>query len=261
MLRAGISIMTLESYHRHILFEGIYNFRDLGGYRTRDGCTVVWRQIFRSGELQHMTADDAMRIREELRLTSVIDLRSINEVKERGIGRIPEVGITHNGISFTGNPDSKKALERFQSSSNMGEVYLRLFRRTAIGLRVSEALQIIADPGNRPLVFHCTGGKDRTGILAAIILSILGVSDTDIIKDYALTGNHMEGLISRIYKDPRRAALFERLPGFAAEASPESMALFLSGVRQKYGSIRSLMEAQGIQDALIHRLKSTLLTN
>jgi len=253
--------MTLDSYPRHTPFEGIFNFRDLGGYGTRDGRTVVWRQLFRSGELQHMTGGDVTRLRGEIRLISVIDLRSINEVEDHGIGRVTETGLTHHIISFTGNPDSKKALEGFNSSSNMGEVYLRLFRRTEIGLRVAEALQIIADPGNRPLVFHCSGGKDRTGILSAVILSLLGVSDNDIIKDYALTAKYMSGLISRISKDPRRAPLFERLPGFAAEAPAESMALFLSGVRQEYGSIKSLMKTQGIQDDLIRRLKDTLLTD
>lgn len=261
MLLAGIIIMTLESYHRHIPFDGIYNFRDLGGYRTREGQTVQWRQMFRSGELQHMTEDDAMRIKEEIRLASVLDLRSTKEMERHGIGRIPELRVSHNSIPFMGNPGSEQTLKRFKASLNMGEFYLYLFKHTKIGLRVSEALEMISRPENRPLVFHCVGGKDRTGVLAAIILSILGVSDTDIIDDYALTEKHMPGLISRISNDPQRAALFKKLPHFVADASTEAMAFFLAGVQQEFGSITGMMKSYGVSNALIHRLKSTLLTD
>ena len=261
MLRTGKFIMKQESYHRHIPFEGIYNFRDLGDYRTLDGRTVHWRQVFRSGELQHMTEDDASRFRDEFPLTSVLDLRSPKEIDQHGLGRIPELGILHKNISFTGNPDSDAALKRYKVSSNMGEFYLYLFKHTKIGLRVSEALKIIAKPENRPLVFHCVGGKDRTGILAAILLSILGVADTDIVEGYALTEKHMPGLISRINSDPKRAVLFKQLHHFVAEASAESMSFFLSGVQEKHGSVTGMMKSYGVSNNLIHQLKSTLLTD
>ena len=253
--------MKQESYHRYIPFEGIYNFRDLGGYRTRDGRTVIWRQIFRSGEMQHMTADDAIRFRDEIPLVSVLDLRSLIEVNRHGIGRLQELGISHNNISFIGNPGSEETLKWFKASLNMGDFYLYLFKHTKIGLHVIEALNIISKPENRPVVFHCVGGKDRTGILAAIILSILGVSDDDIIKDYALTRKHMPGLISRINNDPQRAVLFKQLPHFVAEASAEAMAFFLTGLKEEYGSITRMMKSYGVSNALINRLRSTLLTD
>jgi len=258
---AGNFVMTLESYSRHIPFEGIYNFRDLGGYRTREGQTVQWRQMFRSGELQHMTEYDAILFREEIRLASVLDLRSKKEIEQHGIGLVPELGVSYKNILFTGNPNGDSALKRYKVSLNMGELYLYLFKDTKIGLRVAEALSIIAKPQNRPLVFHCVGGKDRTGILSAVILSILGVSDADIIKDYVLTEKHMPSLISRISNDPKRAGLFKQLPYYVAEASAESMAYFLSGVQKKYGSTTEMMKSYGVPNSLIHRLKSSLLTD
>lgn len=253
--------MKQESNDRHIAFQGVYNFRDLGGYRTHDGRRVQRGQVFRSGELQHMSESDAIRFREEIHLASVLDLRHPKEIDQHGIGRIRELGISHKNISFTGNPHSDAALKQYQASSNMGEFYLHLFKHTNIGLRVSEALEILADPGNRPLVFHCVGGKDRTGILAAITLSLLGVSNADIIEDYALTEKHMPILISRISRDLKRAALLEKLPHFVAEASAESMASFLESVQQEHGSIMGLMKGYGVSNALTHRLRSSLLTD
>ena len=69
--------MTTHSYSRHIDFESVLNFRDLGGYRAGDGRKIAWRRIFRSGEMHHMTARDITRFKEEIKLRSVIDLRGL----------------------------------------------------------------------------------------------------------------------------------------------------------------------------------------
>ena len=176
--------MTKHSYSRHIIFESVPNFRDLGGYQTRGGHEVAWRRLFRSGELHRMTTRDLTRLREEIRLTSVLDLRNVTELERRGVGPLSEIGVRYYNVPLlTGSKDYNK--EHF---SNMGEVYLFCIRDKQYGKRVVEALEIIAEPSNHPLVFHCAGGKDRTGILAAVVLSVLGVADEDIIKDYTLSG-------------------------------------------------------------------------
>ncbi len=153
--------MTQDANRRHIELEGVLNFRDLGGHPTRDGQAVVWRRLYRSGELQCMTKHDALRLKEEIGLKSVIDIRSAGEVKRQGIGLLPEVGARYYGVPFTGGKDTGSSEERFRMSSSMGEVYWLALQQTEMGKKIAEAMEIIADPENHPLVFHCTLGRDR----------------------------------------------------------------------------------------------------
>jgi protein-tyrosine phosphatase len=84
-----------EKYQRQIEFENVPNFRDIGGYRAKNGKKVAWRRVFRSGELRSMTRRDLVRLKEELGLAAIIDLRSEFEVKHRGRGRLKRVGIKY----------------------------------------------------------------------------------------------------------------------------------------------------------------------
>lgn len=250
-----------ELYSRHISFESVPNFRDIGGYRTHDGHTVTWRRLFRSGELGNMTRSDLNRLREEIGLTSVIDLRSAIETERQGAGLLSEAGIGYHNIPFiTGGSDRNEEERLFWEFSNMGEFYLHLVQQREFGKRIEEALEVIAEPDNHPLLFHCAVGKDRTGILAAILLSVLGVEDEDIIEDYSLSTPYMEELIERMKNEPKMAEFAKRLPGFFWGAAPESMALFLSTLQREYGSVRDYLRVQGVEPSLIQRLESALLT-
>jgi len=248
--------MTKQSYPRHIRFEAVFNFRDLGGYWTPGGQTVAWRRLFRSSELHHMTSHDIIRLKEEIRLRSVIDLRSSRQLEP--LSPLIEVGVEYYNIPLIDRGNDPENVR--QDFSNMGEVYSYLVRNEEFGRRVVEALEIIAEPNNLPLVFHCSAGKDRTGILTAIVLGILGVTDEDIIEDYTLTAPYMKELIIRWNSDPRAAEALKNVPDYLLEASPESMAFFLSTLKREYGSATGYAEAHGAAVSLIHRLETALLT-
>jgi len=248
--------MTKQSYPRHIRFEAVFNFRDLGGYWTRGGQTVSWRRLFRSSELHHMTSHDIIRLKEEIRLRSVIDLRSSRQLEP--FSPLNEVGVEYYNIPLIDRGNNQENVN--QDFSNMGEVYSYLVRHEEFSRRVVEALEIIAEPDNLPLVFHCSAGKDRTGVLTAIVLGILGVTDEDIIEDYTLTAPYMKELINRWNNDPKAAEALENVPEYLLEASPESMTFFLSTLKREYGSVRGYIEAYGAEVSLIHRLQTALLT-
>lgn len=249
-----------RQYSRHIRFDRVINFRDMGGYPARDGYTVAWRRLYRSGEFRNMTRSDLARLTGEIGVTSVIDLRSGMEVERQGIGLLAEGGIKYHNISFMVGGNREEDERLFREMTNMGEFYLHLVRQGEFGRRIAAALEIIAEPENHPLVFHCAIGKDRTGILAAVLLSVLGVADEDIIADYTLSAPYMEELLERINSDPKMAKNIKPLPGYFWEAAPESMALFLSTLRREYGSVRDYLQAQGVTPNLINRLESALLT-
>jgi protein-tyrosine phosphatase len=249
-----------EKYGRHIIFENIPNFRDIGGYRTRDGRIVAWRRLFRSGEICSMTHGDLAKLKKELGLASVIDLRSSFEVKHHGMGLLEGAGFRYYNIAFIpdgGQPDTE--LPRYSGFTNMGEFYIDLLRQKGFGKRIVEALEIIASPENHPLVFHCAAGKDRTGILAAMLLSILNVADKDIVTDYSLSGAYIEALIKQLRSVKGPAPDVTKLPDFFWTAAPESMMLLLDALRRENGSVHEYLVANGAEPSLLERLRAALL--
>jgi protein-tyrosine phosphatase len=246
---------------RHIDFESVGNFRDIGGYRAGPGRTVAWRRVFRSGELHRMTAEDLAKLREEIGLASVIDLRSDLEIKRHGVGLLSGSGIKYYNISFI--PDGGDAgvdAKKFNEFPDMGEFYVHLIRQEGFGQRVVAALEVIAGSDNQPVVFHCTAGKDRTGILTAVLLSVLGVTDKDIEADYCLTGPYIEALFERLKSELKKEKDSPPLPDFFWRTEPASMALLLSTFRSEYGSVEGYLKGHGAAASLIKRLKTVLLT-
>jgi len=249
-----------DKYPRHLRFESVTNFRDIGGYRTRKGKTVAWRRVFRSGEFARINESDFRRLMKEINLTSVLDLRSDFEVKRHGMGLLAQTGIKYYNFAFmpaAGDPASNE--RRFKDITSLGEFYLYLVRARSFNQNLIEALEVIAAPDNHPLVFNCAIGKDRTGILAAMLLSLLDVPEEDIIEDYTLSGPYMEEMLQRISREPPPAESRPPIPDVFWKASPESMAMFLATLRREYGSIEGFLKAHGAEPSLVRRLEKALL--
>lgn len=248
--------MLNNPYSRQINFEEITNFRDLGGYRTLDGHQIALRKLFRSGYLHRMTASDLVQLKGEIGLTSVIDLRSGKELEQLyEVSLLKDAGIKYFNVPFVNY--MKEELNH--DFSNMGEVYLFRIGHTEYVKKIIEAMRVIAEPVNYPLVFHCGAGKDRTGLLAAFVLSVLGVADDDIVKDYSLSAPYMKDLITRLMNEPGTPDDIKNLPAYTWEAAPESMELFLSTLKREYGSIQQYIMKQGAELSLINLLKRSLL--
>jgi protein-tyrosine phosphatase len=248
-----------EKYPRHLRFKSVTNFRDLGGYRTRSGRTVAWRRIFRSGEFCWITREDYQRLKEEIKLTTIIDLRSSLEVEHHGIGLVSEAGVRYHSIPFLAGTSRADDEKFFQQCTDMGQFYLYIIKHRSFGSQIVRALEVIAEPENHPLVFNCAVGKDRTGILAAMLLNLVGVPDEDIIEDYSLSGPYMKELLEQIKNDPEAAENVPQVPDYFWKAKPESMELFLTTLRKQYGSIPGYLESMGSKDSLIDRLEKALL--
>jgi protein-tyrosine phosphatase len=253
-----------QNFSRQINIDFVGNLRDLGGYRTQTGRTVAWRRLFRSGELRHKTGGDVAFLRQETGLESVLDLRSSGEIKEESVGLLTAGGVRyHNVPLITGGTGTGSSSEDEGDLSTryscVGEFYLNLMSDKEFGKSLANALEFIADPENHPVLFHCAVGKDRTGILSAAVLNILGVADEDIVNDYNLTMLYMPGFIESMKKNPHSAELLESLPSYFWEAPKESMALVLSDIKQKYGSFRGYLDFYGCDSSLVTRLENALL--
>ena len=251
-----------QSYPRHIHFESVPNFRDLGGYRTHDGRTVAWRRLFRSATLHKMNDREMARLKQEISPRAVIDLRSPKDPeKNPEVLLLKEIGARYYPIPF--RPDSsfyvKDEAKANSNATNMGEIYLCRISEKPFGKRLVDALEIIAERDNHPLVFHCSAGKDRTSVLAAMVLTAMGIVDEDVVEDYTLSAALMKDIRDRMNSDPETAQGVKDLPDFQWEASAESMAAFLSLLRREYGSADGYLKANGACSALVDRLKAALL--
>jgi protein-tyrosine phosphatase len=246
----------VQSYSREINFDAIVNFRDLGGYRAKDNSTVVWRQLFRSGYLHPMTERDLTRLKEEIKLNSVIDLRSDKELQQlKEVSLLNDVGIKYFNVPFISYPKE----ELHHDFSNMGEAYLFRIRHKEYSKSIIDAMEIIADPKNHPLLFHCGAGKDRSGLVAAFVLSVLGVADGDIIADYILSAPYMKDLITRFMNEIGTPEDIINLPAYTWKATSESMTWFLTSLKHEFGSARGYLEMHGAETSLFDRLEKALL--
>ena len=250
-----------EQNTRHLRFKSVTNFRDIGGYKTQQGRTIAWRRIYRSGELARINQEEYDRLTKEIGLNAVVDLRSDFEVKRQGIGLPAECSIKYYNIAFMtdGGKTADVEARRYETFTNMGQFYLDIAQNKGFGGKVVQALEVIAEPKNHPLVFNCAIGKDRTGILAAMLLSSLGVAEKDIIEDYSLSDSYMGELRRTLESHGTVPDDVKVMPDFFWHADPASMELFLATLRKKYGSIAEYLKHMGADKSLANRLEKALL--
>lgn len=242
---------------RWVHLERCGNFRDMGGYRTTGGRTLRWRRLFRSAHLGRLSEADVACVRDQLGIRTVIDLRHEEELEKAGRAVIAD----HEGVRFMNVSWNRKAgddpEDPMPGVERLWLHYLWTFR--GVGHAVAQALTVLSDPESYPVVFHCAGGKDRTGMLAAVVLDLLDVPHDVIVADYHLT----EQARSRLTDEQLAAAV--RIVSEAGmheevlRARERTMVEFLEGVRGEHGSIRDYVASQGIGPDVIESLRSNLL--
>ncbi|MCI4066522.1 tyrosine-protein phosphatase [Micromonospora sp. R77] len=240
---------------RHLPFQQLHNFRDLGGYRTDDGRTLRWGRLYRSDSLGKLAGEDLTRFR-ALGVRTVIDLRYPSEIAARG--RVPdEPGLTWLNLSIEHRGYDQAEIDPdVDPWRHLADRYAEVATDGVTELR--QALTVIAD-GDHPLVFHCASGKDRTGLLAALVLALLGVSDDQIAADFALTELATDRLIADWHAAHPGRTL--RWPGYG-RAPAEIIRHVLADLTTAHGSVRGYAaDRLGVDDDLVAALRARLLTD
>ena len=204
-------------------FDRLYNMRDVGGYPTVDGARVAWGRLYRSDSLGRLAGADWDRFL-ALGVRTVIDLRYPEELDRNG--RVPVApGLAFFNFSVEHRPYDQTTIEEsIEPAGFFADRYAEVAEDGVVELR--RTLEVIAGEGDLPLVFHCHAGKDRTGIVAALVLSLLGVDREDVVADFALTN-----LAAPKFRAERLAngQPDPAWPGFGT-APPEAMRRFLAGL-------------------------------
>ena len=244
---------------RLIGLEAVHNFRDLGGYPTASGQSTKWRTLFRSDGLYRLRgADDMSRVR-QLGLKSVIDLRTEREQRDQGIFPTDDIEVSFHHLSIVDVTWSDTETPEFDDEVE----FLVWGYRDMLEIgssRFADAMHVLAQADSVPAVFHCAAGKDRTGVLAALLLSSLGVDDGHICADYGLTQDAMQRTIawSKVHR-PELAERYATIPKAFLAADPRAMQIVLTELAQKHGSVRNYVREIGVADATVEALGNLLL--
>ena len=251
------SVMTsAQTPSRLLPLVGAYNFRDLGGYPTRDGRYTRWGRLFRSDTLDELTDSDLAMLR-EVGLVSVIDLRTTTEVERSGRGLLGTEPLRYVNLSVL--PEERGEAQaapanRITDTSERYLSYLEVGRSALI-----ESFRLLADHASYPLVFHCQAGKDRTGVLAALVLSSISVEREAIVDDYMLTATRMDLIIGRLRRDPKYRDRIDELPPSVFTVEAATMERFLDGVEERYGGSRFWALQAGVDESELDALSRILL--
>jgi hypothetical protein len=211
-----------------------------------------------------MTETDVARARDELALKTMLDLRNELEVQAGGIGTLADVGTHRHHLPITGEGRSRAVVDGVRaapssdrSPDTLSDRYLKLLEESSD--LVVEAVDVLAAPDALPAVFFCAAGKDRTGVLSAVVLGALGVRDEDIVEDYYLTADSIERVISRFAATPGSPDMYRDLPAQHFAPYRETMERVIAGVRERYASFEKYLLAKGLPEATLERLRETLL--
>ena len=200
--------------HRVLKFEGVVNFRDLGGYKTTDNHTIKWGKLYRSGTFANTSRADLVAL-QKLKLSTLIDFRSAAEKHEEPNVLPDPVGF--RVVEIPTLDDGNKAMvgeimQRIESGNFEGfdPDHFMLEANTQFASeftpQFTKFIHTILDANGSPVVWHCSAGKDRTGFSSAVLLKILGVPQSTIIadymmsKEYALAGRKTELRMLRLFK-------------------------------------------------------------
>lgn len=240
---------------RRIDVDGCNNFRDLGGYPTPAGGRLRWRALFRADGLHHLTPRGVSMLRDELGVREIVDLRSSGEVGLDGRGALEQEDVRFHHLPLFDGEVSAEQRDR-SDALTLADRYVMMLRFASGPIaRVVETLARV----DAPAVFHCAAGKDRTGVLSAVILGALEVPDEVIVADYAATQEGLEAVVERLMRSEGYREMFAALPPDTLHAEPETMISLLASVRQEHGSMRGYLREAGVADAVVERLAARLL--
>jgi protein-tyrosine phosphatase len=229
---------------RHLSFAGCYNFRDLGGYPTRDGGLLRWRKLFRADGLSKLDDADCATLA-DLGLRTVIDLRTDTELAERGSFPVDALAVEYHHLPLTETIPGAEEARDYGDRDYVVSRYSQLLREGFGSL--AQAVRVLADGERLPAVFHCSAGKDRTGVLAAVVLGCIGVPDEVIVEDYALSAVGTARLLEYFRREYADAAdEVEKYAASMLRVMPEAMEGFVDHIRTDYGGFDELAREIGI---------------
>jgi protein-tyrosine phosphatase len=253
--------------------EGAANVRDVGGLPTVDGRSTRPGVLLRADNLQGLTGADVARLTGELGVRTVVDLRTTGELHLEGPAPLQATGVVHHHVPLIpeeeGEPDEAEVEDAVERAVPARPERAGVERNDMTGYYVgyvedapknlARALRVLAAAETGPAVVHCAAGKDRTGVVVALALSLAGVTREAVVADYVRSAERIDGILARL----RSSATYG--PHLAdvgpADIAPVagSMERFLDHVDREYGGPHGLALALGVDEETVARLAARLV--
>ena len=230
-----------------IPLEGTYNTRDLGGYATAHQCTQFGR-FLRSDSIAELSAHD-METLTQMGIKTIVDLRMPNEIEKAPNPLSHHSAFNYYHVPLMDNPTSSTFDVKNIPEDFLSTLYIQLIEASKTHIKT---LFEIFDQHPEGLLFHCTAGKDRTGVTAMLLLGLAGVSDADIIADYQVSYTYIK-------QDPKVQTYMKHVPPHIFYTQPEYLEKTLEHIHTHYGTIPEYLESIGIEPDVLKRVRASML--
>jgi len=241
---------------RRVPLSSAFNVRDLGGLPAGEGTQVRRGRAYRADALHRLTAVDRA-IMAELGIRKVFDLRSDAEVARDGIGKFAGREAEHIHVPLVRVSLSPFDPEIDWRLVNLRDRYLEMLEEGGAAIRA--IFTALADDADGAVVFHCSGGKDRTGVVAALVLRALGVPEEAIVNDYSVSEKHLKGPVREYRSHLENAGLDTAAIAYLTSSPPERMRYTLAELDRRWGSTEGYLSWIGVRNETVERLRRSLL--
>lgn len=228
--------------------EKAYNVRELGGYAAKDR-SIKWKRFLRADDISQLSNADITYLK-DYGVTSILDLRSPQECRDQKDAMGENDGVAHYNISFmVGQVDN--IMDTMDSSFTLKEFYLQLLQEYDC---VKSIMSVIANAPEGCMLFHCAGGKDRTGVLSMLLLSLVGVDKVDIMSNYQVSHTNL-----RRNKKIMKISTPENMDISCMYSEPENMEECLNYIEEKFTDTQTYLQRCGVKLEDIQKIKRKLL--
>lgn len=240
---------------RQVPLTGARNFRDLGGYSTASGQTT-WGRLYRADALGRLSEDDIAELLKR-GLATVVDLRYEREVLAH-----PDVFERHATVRYEHNPvllediASGAVAERMRTL-DLAAHNIAMIKQSA--QTFTNLFRLLGQPSAYPLVFHCAGGRDRTGVAAALVLMAAGVPRDEIVQDYLLSNGYLVGLMDEMSETFRKQGIDPEPIIANLELREDYLVPMLDVLEQEYGGIDAYLQGIGMTTEELATFRSQFL--
>jgi protein tyrosine/serine phosphatase len=251
---------TTPTAPRWIALDGAVNVRDLGGRPVAGGGTVRPGVVLRSDNLQGLTERDVGLLVDEMGLRTVLDLRTDGERRGEGPGPLTRRAVTHHALSFVPEVDAEDRVLPSRAGTDPVEVYLGYLADAPD--KIARAFELIADDSTGLTVIHCAAGKDRTGVLAALLLSSVGVERDEVLADFLASNDAVPAILERLLASPTYRDQVAAAPPGGLRVDGQVLTGFLDALDDRHGGVAGwLREGAGVSEETLSAVRDRLVAS